>query len=120
MSNCNPIGNTRWCPDFALGCLLDFFWPYQLLEKVGKVAYRLNLLEGAKVHPIFHVSQLKKHVSQALVQSELLAMDADGLIVKEPVQILARRMSKKNNHAITQVLVQWLNSFLKDATWESL
>ena len=97
-----------------------FFGPYKVLERIGKVAYKLDLPAGAKVHPVFHVSQLKKHVGQVLVQSELPDMDADGLIVKEPVKILDRRMVKQGNHAGTQVLVQWANAFPEDATWENL
>ena len=105
---------------FCMKLSARFFGPYKVLERIGKVAYKLDLPVGAKVHLVFHVSQLKKHVGQVLVQSELPIMDADGLIVKEPVKILDRRMVKQGNHAGTQVLVQWANAFPEDATWENL
>ena len=38
----------------------------------------------------------------------------------EPVAILARRMVKRENQPVTQVLVHWTNSFPEDATWEFL
>ena len=38
----------------------------------------------------------------------------------EPVAILAKRMVKRGNQPITQMLVHWTNSFPKDATWEFL
>ena len=42
-----------------------FQGPYCVLERVGKVAYRLELLPSAQVHPVFHVSRLRKYVSLA-------------------------------------------------------
>ena len=41
-----------------------FIGPYQILEKVGPVAYRLELpSELAKVHDVFHVSMLRKYIA---------------------------------------------------------
>lgn len=56
-----------------------YYGPFQLIQKVGKVAYRLKLLEEARIRPVFHLSQLKKAVGQHLITSTLLK----GLEVKE-------------------------------------
>lgn len=96
-----------------------FFGPYKVLEKVGAVAYRLQLPSGSKVHPVFHVSQLKPKLGQHQHPlPNLPLVDPNGQMRFEPLQILDRRLVKRNNRAITQVLVEWSNSVPEDATWE--
>ena len=49
-----------------------YYGPFEVLERIGKVAYRLRLPEGWRVHPVFHVSQLKQVVGANQVVTPLL------------------------------------------------
>lgn len=96
-----------------------FYGPYEVIQKIGRVAYKLQLPPEAKVHPVFHVSQLKKKVGQKDITSPSLPpVGLEGQFLVEPVAILDRRMIKRGNVAVVQVLIQWSSSMPTDATWE--
>ncbi|XP_028802348.1 uncharacterized protein LOC114757451 [Neltuma alba] len=90
-------------------------------KEIGTVAYELDLPPETRVHPVFHVSLLKKHVgpSNALTQS-LPPVDVNGHFMLEPEQLLGRKVVRRHNLPVTQVLVRWKFSQPEDATWEDL
>ncbi|KAF7144954.1 hypothetical protein RHSIM_Rhsim04G0143300 [Rhododendron simsii] len=95
-----------------------FYGPYQVLERVGTVAYKLQLPAAAKIHHVFHVSLLKKKLGANVVaHTTLPPVGPEGALQLEPMAVLDRRMVKRGNKAVIQWLVQWVNSFPEDATW---
>jgi hypothetical protein len=105
----------RPCPKLAL----KFYGPYRVLEKVGEVAYKLDLPAATQVHPVFHVSQLKPFIpNHTPVFSDLPCSVDFATRNLLPVAVLDRRLVKKGHRAVPQVLVQWSGLPEDSATWE--
>lgn len=80
-----------------------YYGPYQILENVGKVAYKLTLPTSTQVHPVFHISLLKKKIgSKYTASSALPKISTEGQFLVCPVKILERRIVKKGNAATVQ------------------
>jgi hypothetical protein len=96
-----------------------YFGPYKVLERIGAVAYRLELPASAQVHSVFHVSQLKPFTpNYSPVYSELPQLVDLAERGVEPVELLERRLVKKGGQATPQVLVRWSGIPIEPATWE--
>ncbi|KAK1678256.1 hypothetical protein QYE76_039104 [Lolium multiflorum] len=96
-----------------------YFGPYKILDKVGQVSYRLELPEGTKVHNVFHVSQLKEfRPDYTPVFAELPKLPLLDSTETAPERILDRRLVKKGNAALPQMLIKWKHLPEDAATWE--
>ena len=97
-----------------------YYGPFRVLEKIGKVAYKILLLpDTCQLHPVFHVSQLKKHIGPKVVPTpDLPLIDAHANIKVAPLDILERRMIPRHNEPVVQWLIQWSNLPASEATWE--
>nr|GEZ49821.1 putative reverse transcriptase domain-containing protein [Tanacetum cinerariifolium] len=95
-----------------------FVRPFEIIDKVSLVAYRLDLLEELNgVHDTFHVSNLKKCLVDPTLQVPLdkIRFDAKLNFAKEHVKILEREFKKLKRSRIAIVNVRWN---LKRGTWE--
>jgi hypothetical protein len=73
----------------------------------------------ANIHPVFHVSQLKKHLSaKAVPQGNLPLVTDEGYTKTEPAQVLDTRALPRNDDILTQWKVQWQNLTEDQASWE--
>nr|GEX13669.1 hypothetical protein [Tanacetum cinerariifolium] len=76
-----------------------FYGPFKVLEKIGEVAYKLQLRSTTKVHPVFHVSQLKRCKTPEIGRGDFPTCTEEGLIAVEPEKILDKWLQKKGNSA---------------------
>lgn len=94
-----------------------YFGPYQIIAKMGKVAYKL-LLPDTTVHPVIHVSQLKKVVPPSFQVSTDLPHSTTTDAFRFPVKILQRRLKPHGDRLVSEVLIQWSSWPTSMATWE--
>ena len=99
-----------------------FYGPYQILERIGAVAYKLDLPNDTLIHLMFHVTCLKAKLGQSILPlNKLPPMGPLGHITPKPIQILQQRnITTRRHQKGTEVLVQWEGASKADATWEVL
>lgn len=82
-----------------------YYKPYQILEKIGTITYKLAFPSYAKIHPLFHVSHLKKVIrSQVISQPLPSCLTEDVKLNVQPEEVLTIR-----GHSLDalKVLVRW-------------
>ncbi|GJX63035.1 hypothetical protein Tco_0295935 [Tanacetum coccineum] len=101
--------------------LQRFVGPFEIIEKVGPVAYRFDFPEELNgVHDTFHVSNLKKCLADPTLQVPLddIRVDVKLNFVEEPVEILEREFKKLKRSRIAIVKVWWNSKRGPEFTWE--
>ncbi|KAK1408323.1 hypothetical protein QVD17_39992 [Tagetes erecta] len=95
--------------------------PFKILERIGKVAYRLDLpQELNNVHPTFHVSNLKKCLSDEGLQIPLddIRVDETMHFIEKPIEIMDREIKQLKRSRIPIVKVRWEGKRGAEFTWE--
>ncbi|CAN4106378.1 unnamed protein product [Withania somnifera] len=85
-----------------------YIGPYEILERVGDIAYRLALPPILSVvHPIFHVSMLRRymHDESHVIREDSVRIDEGLSFVEEPVLILAKEIRKLRSREIPIVKI---------------
>ena len=99
-----------------------FIGPFEILERVGTVAYRLAFPHSmAGVHEVFHVSMLRKYTLDPahVVDWREIVVDTDGTFKEGLVCIMDSREQVLRRKTVRLVRVLWQYRGVEEATWES-
>ena len=95
--------------------------PFEILERIGVVAYRLALPPSLdKVHNVFHVSMLRKCLSDPdqMVELQPLQVEKDLSYAEHPIKILDVQTRQLRKRTLTFLKIQWSRHSEQEATWE--
>ena len=71
------------------------FWSFEVIKRIGSVAYRLSFPTSTKAHNVFHVSLLKKYVHDPnhVINWDVIQVEPEGEFQIEPMRILNRKVT---------------------------
>ena len=98
-----------------------YIGPFEVLERVGTVAYQLALPPGlSSVHVVFHVSMLRKYTPDPthVVDWGDLIIDVDGTFEEGIVRIMDSQDQVSRRKIVRLVKVLWQHRRVEEATWE--
>jgi hypothetical protein len=93
-----------------------FYGPFQIIKKISPVAYKLDLPQRSRIHPVFHVSLFKRHLGSKHIDCpHLPEVLEDGRMFPKPQVVLETRSKNKK----TELLIHWQGLSPAKATWEN-
>ena len=101
--------------------LLRFIGPFEILERIGTVVYRLTLPPSMSgVHEVFHVSMLRTYTSDPahVVDWGQIEVDTDGTFEEGLVCIVDSRDQVLRCKTVRLVRVLWRHYGVEESTWE--
>ncbi|GJW67461.1 hypothetical protein Tco_0121885 [Tanacetum coccineum] len=98
-----------------------YIGPFKIIDRVGPVAYKLELpKELSNVHNTFHISNLKKCLSDEslVIPMKNLRLDDKLNFVEEPIEIMDREVKQLKQSRIPIVKVRWNSKRGPEIMWE--
>ena len=113
--------NTKYLPIRYTGTpkfLPRYVGPFTIKERIGQVAYRLEIPVNYKIHPVFHVSLLEPYREDGRCQPPPLPIVVDGALEYEIERILSHRQVKQGKRVRFDYLVAWQGYGPEHNSWE--
>ena len=89
-----------------------------MFQNIGTMAYKLEI-PASRVHPVFHVSCLKKVIGEKILVQEIFPeLNNEGKDILEPEIVMETRTRQLQNRSTSDYLIKWKNLPTKDSTWE--
>nr|XP_027186178.1 uncharacterized protein LOC113784237 [Cicer arietinum] len=98
-----------------------FIGPYQILKRVGNVAYQIALPPSlTNLHSVFHVSQLRKYIFDPshVIESDKVQIKENLTFETLPLRIEDQKTKELRGKTISLVKVVWGGATGESATWE--
>jgi hypothetical protein len=90
-----------------------FYGPFKVIECIGDVVYKLQLLVGAKLHDVFRVGLMKKFSGIPLISSGSLPPIHHGQVCSEPAEVVRGRLARGHR----ELLMRWTSQAGTYASW---
>ena len=99
--------------------LPKYYGPYKVLPMIGNMAHKLELTTSSRMHPIVHVSSLKKVIGDKIpAQTIFPELDEEGKIIFEPKEVIETRTRQLRDRSILEYLSKWKNLPTEYSTWK--
>ncbi|KAI4387128.1 hypothetical protein MLD38_004982 [Melastoma candidum] len=98
-----------------------YIGPYEITERVGKVAYRVAIPpELSHCHDVFHVSMLRKHEPdlESRIEAATTSINENMSVTMVPVRVIGRKERVTRGKGISLVHVLWRKNGIEEQTWE--
>jgi hypothetical protein len=89
-----------------------FYGPYQILQRIGDVSYKVQLPTKARIHDMFHVALLKKFEGEVPPAIVHLPEILNGKVLPTPATMVKAQL----NTGVWELLVQWVGRSASNAS----
>ena len=90
-----------------------FFGPFQVLDRIGEVTYKLALPARSRIHDVFHVGLLKPFHGTPPAEIPPLPPLQHGRVMPEPESVIRSRLARGQR----ELLMRWKGAPTTDASW---